>query len=65
MKYRRFYYDAGYVGTEVEEYYSFEDNVSETEIQKFYKEWLFDQFEHSCTEVELSEIPEYAEVIDN
>lgn len=65
MKYRRFYYDAGYVGTEVEEYYSFEDNVPETEIQKFYQEWLLEQFEHSCTEVELSEIPEDVEIIDN
>lgn len=42
-KYFKFHYDAGYVGTDVDEVYKFDDDISDNEVEDAFDEWYDDQ----------------------
>lgn len=54
-KYRKFNYDAGYVGTETEVIMKFTDNYTEDEIEDIFNDWVQEQHCWSCDCVEIDE----------
>ena len=42
-KYYKFHYDAGYVGTDVDEVFKFSDDTSERKVEEIFDDWYDDQ----------------------
>lgn len=42
-KYFKFHYDAGYVGTDVDEVYKFDDDISDNEVEEVFDDWYEEQ----------------------
>ena len=42
-KYFKFHYDAGYVGTDVDEVYKFDDDISDNEVEEVFDDWYDEQ----------------------
>lgn len=42
-KYFKFHYDAGYVGTDVDEVYKFDDDISDNEVEETFDDWYEEQ----------------------
>ena len=42
-KYFKFHYDAGYVGTDVDEVYKFDDDISDNEVEELFDDWYDNQ----------------------
>jgi hypothetical protein len=59
-KYRKFIYNAGYVGTETEVIMKFADSYTDKEIEEIFNDWIEDQHNWSadCVEVDESDIDE-------
>lgn len=55
MKRIKFVYDAGYVGTEKEEIFEFDDDANTTEIQNEFEDWLIEVQTHSSWAIEVDE----------
>ncbi len=54
-KYYKFYYDAGYIGTDVEEVFKISDDVSEKELEEIFDDWYDSQRSDSGGYEEISE----------
>lgn len=54
-KYYKFHYDAGYVGTDVDEVFKFSDDTSERKVEEIFDDWYDDQRSDSGVYEEISE----------
>lgn len=52
-KYYKFHYDAGYCGTDVDEVFKYDDDISENQVQSDYEDWY---------EAQRSDIGDFAEI---
>lgn len=54
-RYRKFTYNAGYIGTTEEEIFKFSDSCTDAEIESIYEDWYEAQRRDSGENVEISE----------
>ncbi len=54
-KYYKFYYNAGYIGTDVEEVFKISDDTSARKVEEIFDEWYDEQRSDSGSFEEISE----------
>ena len=63
-KYRKFYYSAGYVGTDTTEIMKFDNSATDKEIEGSFEDWVEEQHSWSSDLTEMSEEEAEGEGID-
>lgn len=54
-KYYRFKYSAGYIGTDTEEIFKFNDDITEKEVDEIFDDWYAEQRSDYGSNEEISE----------